>query len=123
MSDNNRGNTVSFKATGWIEREVADKFAKRIVVRMNESEEGIKFPQRMLLDLSKKCAEEYSPNVGDKVEVSIMPWLSEGVSKSSGKEYCIGKLIATKVEVLEAAANATDAEDDANGEDPEDLPF
>ena len=69
MSDNNRGNTVSFKATGWIEREVADKFAKRIVLRVNESEEGIKFPQRMLLDLSKKCAEEYSPNVGDKVEV------------------------------------------------------
>ena len=123
MSDNNRGNTVSFKATGWVEREVADKFAKRIVLRTNEFEDGIKFPQRMLLDLSKKCAEEYSPNVGDKVEVTAMPWLSEGVSKSSGKEYCIGKLIATKVEVLEAAANATDAEDDANGEDPEDLPF
>lgn len=123
MSDNNRGNTVSFKATGWVEREVADKFAKRVVLRMNESEDGIKFPQRMLLDLSKKCAEEYSPNVGDKVEVTIMPWLSEGVSKSSGKEYCIGKLIATKVDVIEAAANTTDAEDDANGEDPEDLPF
>ena len=123
MSDNNRGNTVSFKATGWIEREVADKFAKRVVLRMNESEDGIKYPQRMLLDLSKKCAEEYSPNVGDKVEVTIMPWLSEGVSKSSGKEYCIGKLIATKVDVIEAAANTTDAEDDANGEDPEDLPF
>ena len=30
MSDNNRGNIVSFKATGWVEREVADKFAKRI---------------------------------------------------------------------------------------------
>ena len=123
MSDNNRGTTVSFKATGWVEREVADKFAKRVVLRMNESEDGIKFPQRMLLDLSKKCAEEYSPNVGDKVEVTIMPWLSEGVSKSSGKEYCIGKLIATKVDVIEAAANTTDAEDDANGEDPEDLPF
>ena len=123
MSDNNRGNTVSFKATGWIEREVADKFAKRIVLRVNESEEGIKFPQRMLLDLSKKCAEEYSPNVGDKVEVTAMPWLSEGVSKSSGKEYCIGKLIATNVDVLKAAENATDAEDDANGEEPEDLPF
>ena len=53
MSDNNRGNTVSFKATGWVEREVADKFAKRIVLRVNESEEGIKFPQRMLLDLSR----------------------------------------------------------------------
>lgn len=123
MSDNNRGNTVSFKATGWIEREVEDKFAKRVVIRMNESEDGIKFPQRMLLDLSKKCAEEYSPNVGDKIEATIMPWLSEGVSKSSGKEYCIGKLIATKVDVIEAAANTTDAEDDANGEDPEDLPF
>ena len=123
MSDNNRGNTVSFKATGWIEREVADKFAKRVVLRMNESEDGIKFPQRMLLDLSKKCAEEYEPLVGDKIEATIMPWLNEGVSKSSGKEYCIGKLIATKVDVLEAAANATDAEDDANGEDPEDLPF
>lgn len=123
MSDNNKGNTVSFKATGWIEREVADKFTKRIVVRMNESEEGIKYPQRMLLDLSKKCAEEYQPNVGDKVEVTVMPWLNEGVSKSSGKEYCIGKLIATKVDVIEAAANTTDAEDDANGEDSDDLPF
>ena len=123
MSDNNRGNIVSFKATGWVEREVADKFAKRIVIRINESEDGIKFPQRMLLDLSKKCAEEYSPNVGDKVEVTAMPWLNEGVSKSSGKEYCIGKLIATKVEVLESAANETDAEDDANGDGLDDLPF
>ena len=123
MSDNNRGNTVSFKATCWVEREVEDKFAKRIVVRMNESEEGIKYPQQMLLDLSKKCAEEYSPNVGDKVEVTAMPWLNEGVSKSSGKEYCIGKLIATNIDVLKAAANETDAEDDANGEDPDDLPF
>lgn len=123
MSDNNKGNTVSFKATGWIEREVADKFTKRIVVRMNESEEGVKYPQRMLLDLSKKCAEEYKPNVGDKVELTVMPWLNEGVSKSSGKEYCIGKLIATKVEVLEAAANTTGAEDDANCDDSEDLPF
>lgn len=123
MSDNNRGNMVLFKATGWVEREVEDKFAKRIIVRMNESEEGIKFPQRMLLDLSKKCAEEYEPNVGDKVEATIMPWLNEGVSKYSGNEYCIGKLIATKVDVLEAAANETDAEDDANGEDPDDLPF
>ena len=120
MSDNNMGNIISFKATGWIEREVEDKFAKRIVLRMNESEDGIKFKQRMLLDLSKKCAEVYKPNVGDKIEATIMPWLNEGVSKSSGKEYCIGKLIATNVDVLEAA---TDAEDDANGEDPEDLPF
>ena len=123
MSDNNRGNTVSFKATGWVEREVEDKFAKRIVLRINESEDGIKFPQRMLLDLSKKCAEEYSPNIGAKIEATIMPWLNEGVSKSSGKEYCIGKLIATNVDVLKAAENATDAEDDANGEEPEDLPF
>lgn len=120
MSDNNRGNTVSFKATGWVERKVADKFAKRVVLRMNESEEGIKFPQRMLLDLSKKCAEEYSPNVGDKVEVTVMPWLSEGVSKSSGKEYCIGKLIATKVEVLESAEETTTEEDAC---DSDDLPF
>lgn len=123
MSDNNRGNTVQFKATGWVEREVEDKFAKRVVLRTNESEDGIKFPQRMLLDLSKKCAEEYKPNVGDKIEATIMPWLNEGVSKSSGKEYCIGKLIATNVDVLEAASNETDVEDDANGEDPEDLPF
>lgn len=123
MSYNNKGNIVSFKVTGWVEREIEDKFAKRIVVRMNESEEGIKYPQRMLLDLSKKCAEEYKPNVGDKVEATIMAWLNEGVSRSSGKEYFIDKLIATKVDVLEAAANETDAEDDANGEDPEDLPF
>ena len=120
MSDNNRGNIVSFKATGWVEREVADKFAKRIVLRINESEEGIKFPQRMLLDLSKKCAEEYSPNVGDKIEATIMPWLSEGKSKSSGKEYCIGKLIATKVEVLESAEETTTAEDAC---DSDELPF
>ena len=40
MSDNNRGNIVSFKATGWVEREVADKFAKRIVLRINESEDA-----------------------------------------------------------------------------------
>ena len=120
MSDNNRGNTVSFKATGWIEREVADKFAKRIVLRVNESEEGIKFPQRMLLDLSKKCAEEYSPNVGDKIEVTAMPWRNEGVSKSSGKEHCISKIIATKVEVLESAEETTTEEGAC---DSDDLPF
>lgn len=111
----------SYEFTGWVVRvNRVNQYGPEFVVRADKDESDIKYPQHILVVVSKKKASQLPPemNVDDKVKVKFLPILQEGVSERTNRAYAISKNQMMSVEILEKAERKQDA---TAGD--EDMPF
>lgn len=116
-----KGKYQNFEFTGYLYKRNDTKWGTDIRIRTLLDESESKFPQHILVSVSKKNIDKLSDvGIGDKVRVVIIPTLVEGVSDRTQKAYAINKLNLQDFEILDrAAVNPSDEDDD----DGEELPF
>lgn len=116
-----KGMYQNFEFTGYLYKRNDSKWGTDIRIRTLLDESGSKFPQHILVSVSKKNIDKLGDvGIGDKVRVVIIPTLAEGVSDRTQKAYAINKLNLQEFEILaRAEAKPSDEEED----DDVDLPF
>lgn len=110
-----------FEFTGYIYKRNDNKWGTDIRLRTLLDETGEKWPQHILVSVSKKNIDKLSDaGIGDKVKIWLIPSLTEGVSEKTQKAYAINKLNLQKCQILERAAIPQTDEDDVGADD---MPF
>lgn len=92
--------------TGYVYNIKSSRFGMKIYLQSEKDETGIKYPQHMLATVNNKQMDVVDPSlkIGDKVWLKIVPWLSEGVSKSTGKAYSVSDIRVVECRILESGA-------------------
>ena len=114
-----------FEFTGYVYKIRDSKWGKEISLKGLADETEEKYPQHILVNVSKKREGEVDPNlgIGDKVKVVILPTLTEGVSDKTQKAYAINKLNLQKMDVLERAQQSENDNGDDGSDEADDIPF
>lgn len=111
-----------FDINGYVYKIKKDKFGMKLFLKTLKDEANEKWPQHFLASVSNKNLDRVDPALseGDRVKLSVVPWLAEGVSEKTNKAYAISELRVVECEIIEVAERRPD--DDGDNDD-NDIPF
>ena len=109
-----------FEFVGYVYKLTNSKWGTEVRLRTLADETNEKWPQHVLVTVGAKKVDRLGDaNVGDKVKVTLIPTLAEGVSDKTNRAYAINKLNLQSCTIIERASAQPQAEDG----DPDDMPF
>lgn len=110
-----------YEFTGYVNKFSHTNYGDEIIVRADADERDAKFKQHLLISVTKKVSDKVPFDLGkdDKVKITFVPILNEGVSDKTKRAYAINKMMLSDIEVLEKAST----DEGGDGDDASDIPF
>ena len=115
---------TTYEFEGYVHSINRQKWGTEVVVRLDEDESTVKYPQHILFFASSKKADRVPSDlyVNDGVKVKFIPVLDEGVSERTKRAYAINKMMILDIQITKRAALSKTAQADSQ-EDDSGLPF
>ena len=113
----------TYEFSGWVHTVNRQKWGTEVVVRADQDESAVQWPQHILFFASKKKADRVPQDldVNDGVTVKFIPILDEGISDRTKRAYAINKMMILELLVTQKASPTKQTQDD--GQDDTDVPF
>lgn len=115
---------TTYEFEGYVHSINRQKWGTEVVVRLDEDESVVKYPQHILFFASSRKADKVPSDlyVNDGVKVKFVPVLDEGISERTKRAYAINKMMIIDIQITQRAALSKAAQDDSQ-EDDADVPF
>jgi hypothetical protein len=114
---------TTYEFDGYVHSINRQKWGTEVVVRLDQDESMVKYPQHILFFASSRKADKVPSDlyVNDGVKVKFVPVLDEGISERTKRAYAINKMMILDIQITQRAALSNTAQDES--QDDSDVPF
>lgn len=114
---------TTYEFEGYVHSINRQKWGTEVIVRLDQDESVVKYPQHILFFASSRKADKVPSDlyVNDGVKVKFVPVLDEGISERTKRAYAINKMMILDIQITQRAALSNTAQDES--QDDSDVPF
>lgn len=114
---------TTYEFEGYVHSVNRQKWGTEVVVRLDQDESVVKYPQHILFFASSRKADKVPSDlyVNDGVKVKFVPVLDEGISERTKRAYAINKMMILDIQITQRSALSNTEQDES--QDDSDVPF
>ena len=114
---------TTYEFEGYVHSINRQKWGTEVIVRLDQDESVVKYPQHILFFASSRKADKVPSDlyVNDGVKVKFVPVLDEGISERTKRAYAINKMMILDIQITQRATLSDTAQDES--QDDSDVPF